>query len=174
MPDMDEILLEPPLDQKETFPTTRSAFPMLLRRAWYGLNQAFRRRVAHLNMTPDQYTVMRTLTQGSDEGLTQKQLTSRMSSDPNTVASLLDRMERVGFIERKIDPSDRRARRILLKPFGNESFKQAKDIAIELQDEVLTSLSKEGKALFLQELTTIADACREAAENSPRNSRRKT
>ncbi len=148
-------------------------FPMLLRRAWYGLNQAFRRRVAHLNMTPDQYTVMRTLAQGSEEGLTQKQLTSRMSSDPNTVASLLDRMERADFIERKIDPNDRRARRILLKTYGYDSFQQAKDIAVELQREVLQSLSEESKRLFLQELTTIADACREAAENSPRKSLRK-
>ena len=27
--------------------------PVLLRRAWYGLNQAFRQRVAHLGITPD-------------------------------------------------------------------------------------------------------------------------
>ena len=30
-------------------------FPLLLRRAWYGLNQAFRRRIVHLGITPDQY-----------------------------------------------------------------------------------------------------------------------
>ena len=29
-------------------------FPLLLRRAWYGLNQAFRRRIVHLGITPDQ------------------------------------------------------------------------------------------------------------------------
>jgi MarR family transcriptional regulator for hemolysin len=173
MPDLDEILLAIPLDQEGVFPKERSVFPMLLRRAWYGLNQAFRRRLAHLNLTPDQYTVMRTLTEGSEGGFTQKELTSRMSSDPNTVASLLDRMERAGFIERKIDPEDRRARRISLKPFGNQSFQQAKDIAFELQSEVLQSLSNENKALFLQELTTIANACREAADNSPRGTRRR-
>ena len=173
MPELDEILLNPPPEQNGAFPKERSVFPMLLRRAWYGLNQAFRRRVAQLNMTPDQYTVMRTLAQGREEGLTQKQLTSRMSSDPNTVASLLDRMERADFIERNIDPNDRRARRILLKTFGYDSFQQAKDIAVDLQREVLQSLSEESKKLFLQELTTIADACREAAENSPRKSLRK-
>jgi DNA-binding MarR family transcriptional regulator len=170
MPNLDEILLAPPPNQKEAFPSESSVFPMLLRKAWYGLNQAFRRRIAHLNMTPDQYTVLRTLRQGNEEGLTQKQLTSRMSSDPNTIASLLDRMERAGFIERKIDRNDRRARRILLKSGGNESFQKAKDIAIELQDEILQSLSDAGQEQFLQELTTIADACREAAEKSPRKS----
>ncbi|MBM3847282.1 MAG: hypothetical protein FJ405_13495, partial [Verrucomicrobia bacterium] len=65
----------------------RRRLPPLLRKAWYGLNQAFRRRIAHLGITPDQFTVMRILREA--EGLTQRQLTELMSSDPNTVASLL-------------------------------------------------------------------------------------
>ena len=44
------------------------------------------------------------------DGLTQKDLT-RMSSDPNTVASLLERMESAGLLTRKIDDQDRRARK---------------------------------------------------------------
>src|SRR5258706_62504 len=37
----------------------RRRLPPLLRRAWYGLNQAFRPRIAHLGVTPDQFTEMR-------------------------------------------------------------------------------------------------------------------
>ncbi len=173
MPNLENILAGSPPNQGEAFPPEASVFPKLLRRAWYGLNQAFRRRIAHLEMTPDQYTVMRTLTQGNEEGLTQKQLTTRMSSDPNTVASLLERMEKAGFIERKIDPDDRRARRISLKPYGINRFQQAKDIAIQLQAEVLQSLPEKRKSLFLEELASIADSCRAAADNSPRKSNRK-
>ena len=33
----------------------RRRLPILLRHAWYGLNQAFRRRIAHLDITPDQF-----------------------------------------------------------------------------------------------------------------------
>src|SRR6266436_8729823 len=71
-----------PIDAPE-----RRRLPPLLRRAWYGLNQAFRRRITHLGITPDQFTVMRTLLEG--EGISQRRLTELMSSDPNTVASLL-------------------------------------------------------------------------------------
>ena len=67
----------------------RRRLPPLLRQAWYSLNQAFRRRIAHLGLTPDQFTVMRTLLE--NEGVTQRELTQIMSSDPNTVASLLER-----------------------------------------------------------------------------------
>ena len=73
---------------------SRRRLPPLLRRAWYGLNQAFRRRIAHTGVTPDQFTALRTLLEGDPEGLTQRELTALMSSDPNTVASLLERMER--------------------------------------------------------------------------------
>jgi hypothetical protein len=31
----------------------RRRLPPLLRRAWYGLNRAFRRRIAHIGLTPD-------------------------------------------------------------------------------------------------------------------------
>ena len=41
---------------------SRRRLPPLLRRSWYGLNQAFRRRIAHLDLTPDQFTVLRTHT----------------------------------------------------------------------------------------------------------------
>src|SRR6187397_402714 len=85
----------------------RRRLPLLLRRAWYGLNQAFRRRIAHLGFTPDQFTVMRTLLE--HEGITQRELAQAMSSDPNTVASLLERMETNGLVQRDPHERDRRA-----------------------------------------------------------------
>ena len=85
--------------------------PLLLRRAWYGLNQAFRRQISHAGATPDQFTALRTLCEGDPAGLTQSELTRAMSSDPNTVASLLERMENNGWLERKPHETDRRAQR---------------------------------------------------------------
>ena len=80
-----------PIDSPE-----RKRLPLLLRRAWYGLNQAFRRQISHAGATPDQFTALRTLCEGDAAGLTQSELTQAMSSDPNTVASLLERMENNG------------------------------------------------------------------------------
>ncbi len=78
----------------------RRRLPALLRQSWYGLNQVFRRQIAHLHITPDQFTVLRILTEGDSKGLTQRQLSESMSSDPNTVASLLERMESAKLLER--------------------------------------------------------------------------
>src|ERR1700752_3566785 len=79
----------------------RRRLPSLLRRCWFNLNQTFRRRIAHTEVTPDQFTVMRTLLEGDAKGMTQRELTDLMSSDPNTIAALLERMEKNGLVERK-------------------------------------------------------------------------
>lgn len=152
-----------PIDAPE-----RRRLPPLLRRAWYGLNQAFRRRIAHLGITPDQFTVMRTLLEGDALGLTQRELTQLMTSDPNTVASLLQRMEDAGLVQRKPHETDRRAHRIMLLTEGREKYAAARALAIALQAEVLAVLPKSRREQFLEELALVADACRDAAEQSPR------
>jgi|ERR1051325_8219511 DNA-binding MarR family transcriptional regulator len=143
---------------------SRRRLPPLLRRAWYGLNQAFRRRIAHLNLTPDQFTVMRTLLEADTRGLTQRELSRLMSSDPNTVASLLERMEKAGHVERRPHETDRRAHRIRLLPKGRKTYEQARAIALTLQSEVLSIVPENEREGFLENLVRVADACRDAAE----------
>jgi DNA-binding MarR family transcriptional regulator len=144
----------------------RRRLPQLLRRCWYGLNQTFRRRIAHLEITPDQFTVMRTLQEGSAEGMTQRQLTDFMSSDPNTIASLLERMESLGLVERKPHEKDRRAYRIQLKPVGLRKYEEARAIAIAFQTEILSVLPEPKREEFLEHLALVAEACRIAAEKT--------
>src|SRR6266540_2943706 len=131
-----------PIDSPE-----RRRLPPTLRRAWYRLNQAFRRRIAHLGLTPDQFTVMRTLLE--HEGISQRQLASLMSSDPNTVASLLERMERAALIQRQAHQQDRRANRLRLKAVGRAKYEAARKIAVALQSEVLDAVPAVRREQFL-------------------------
>jgi DNA-binding MarR family transcriptional regulator len=142
----------------------RKRLPPLLRRAWYGLNQAFRQRIAHLGITPDQYSILRWLSEGDPQGLTQRVITDLMASDPNTITSTLSRMESAGLVSRHPHELDRRAHRVRLQASGRRSFEKAKKIAIELQEQVLTALPATRRTRFLEELETIADACGGAAE----------
>jgi len=150
-----------PIDSPE-----RKRLPPLLRRAWYSLNQAFRRRTAQLEITPDQFTVMRTLLE--HDGITQRELTQLMSSDPNTIASLLERMEKSGLLIRKSHEKDRRANRLHVEPAGRRKYEQARELALALQQEVLSVLPEEQRELFLTQLALVADACLSAAQNSPK------
>jgi DNA-binding MarR family transcriptional regulator len=138
--------------------------PPLLRRAWYSLNQTFRQRISHLGVTPDQYSILRWLHEGDPRGLTQQTITDLMASDPNTITSILQRMEKAGMISRKRHESDRRARRVRVELEGRRVFDAAFQIAKGLQAQVLGSLPASRRAVFLRDLESIADACMAANE----------
>jgi DNA-binding MarR family transcriptional regulator len=150
----------------------RRRLPVLLRRAWYSLNQAFRRRIQYTGVTPDQFTALRTLLEGDSQGLVQSELTRQMASDPNTIASLVDRMEKAGLVERKAHERDRRAYRIRLKPAGQRVYVELRQVALQLQGQILSVLPENQREEFLENLTLVADACRVAAENSPSTTKR--
>lgn len=161
---MKPLRSEPAIDSPE-----RRRLPALLRRAWYGLNQAFRRRIAHLGLTPDQFTVMRTLLE--NEGLTQRELAQAMTSDPNTVASLVERMEQAQLLQRERHEKDRRARRLNLTAAGRRKYAEAREVAVLMQTEILTSLLARERERFLSDLDTVAEACRRAAGQASKRSR---
>ena len=52
------------------------------------------------------------------EGISQVQLAELTDIEPMTLVRILDRMESDGWLERRNDPADRRARRLYLKPEG--------------------------------------------------------
>lgn len=148
----------------------RRRLPLLLRRAWYGLNQAFRRRIAHLRLTPDQFTVIRTLLES--EGITQRELAQRMSSDPNTIAALVERMEQAGLIQREPHQKDRRAHCLRLTARGRSKYLKARALAIQMQSEILSVLPAEVRERFLADLDRVAEECRKAADRIPRRAPR--
>src|SRR5260221_1066199 len=96
----------------------RRRLPPLLRRAWYSLNQTFRHRIAHLGITPDQYSILRWLHEGDARGLTQQTITDLMASDPNTITSILKRMEKARLISRHEHETDKRAHRVRIASDG--------------------------------------------------------
>lgn len=145
-------------------PAPRKRLPVLLRRSWYGLNQAFRQRVAHLKITPDHFSILRWLSEGDPAGLTQRAITDLMASDPNTITSTLSRMEKNGLITRQPHEQDRRAHRVRMQPGGRTVFEKARKVAMELQDQVLAALPQNSRTRFLQELEAVADSCAAASE----------
>lgn len=145
---------QPPIDDPG-----RRRLPPLLRRCWYGLNQAFRKRLAYLGLTPNQFTVLRWLEEDQSAGVRQSEIVTRMASDPNTIAALVERMQADGLIKRKVDPTDRRARLITLSAKGKRLYTKARPIAIDLQEEVLENIPPNEREHLLAQLEVLADAC---------------
>ncbi len=147
-------------------PNDPKRLPPLLRRAWYSLNQTFRQRIAHLGVTPDQFSILRWLNEGDPLGLTQREITNLMASDPNTITSTLTRMEKAGLIIRKPHETDRRAHRVQLLPLGKQAFENARQIALELQGQVLGVLPPDRRERFLEDLELVGNACAAALQDT--------
>jgi DNA-binding MarR family transcriptional regulator len=138
----------------------RRRLPILLRHAWFSLNQAFRRRIAHTGMTPDQFTTLRTLVENESRRPTQIELSRLLASDPNTVGSLLERMAAAGWIERTPHEKDRRASRVALTAAGRRKYMRVRRIAVALQTEVTDGWPDQRREDFLENLEAVADRCR--------------
>ena len=103
--------------------------------------------------------------------MTQSELSTAMSSDPNTIASLLERMEKNLLLIRIPHNLDRRAHRIQITPLGEIKYSKIRQLAIALQSDILKVLPEDERERFLEQLGKVADACREAAQKAAKKSR---
>ena len=87
-----------------------------LRRSFMSLHRKLKTAVASHGITPDQYVVLWVLDACGE--MTQKEIHERVYSDGNTIAAMLRRMERKGWIRRERHSKDRRARRVRITPKG--------------------------------------------------------
>ena len=76
-----------------------------------------------------------------NEGINQAGLADLLEIRPMTLVRQIDRMEEAGWIERRADPADRRARRLYLTAKARPILGRIWNIANETRDEALARLS---------------------------------
>jgi MarR family transcriptional regulator for hemolysin len=76
-----------------------------------------------------------------NEGINQAGLADLLEIRPMTLVRQIDRMEDAGWIERRPDPADRRARRLYLTAKARPVLGRIWNVANETRDEALTRLS---------------------------------
>src|SRR5436190_17656299 len=76
-----------------------------------------------------------------NEGINQAGLADVLEIRPMTLVRQIDRMEEAGWIERRPDPADRRARRLYLTAKAWPVLGRILSVATETRDEALARLS---------------------------------
>lgn len=74
-------------------------------------------------------------------GLNQGQIAERLDVEPITTCRMIDRLEQAGLVERRRDPTDRRAWQIFSTGKGGPLLDQLRVIADDLSSQALTGLS---------------------------------
>lgn len=103
----------------------------------------FGRRFAHhgrrLGLTRAQCRTLKYLAR--NEGINQSGLADLLEISPMTLVGQIDRMEEAGWIERRPDPADRRARRLFLTGKARPVLGRISGVANETRDEALARLT---------------------------------
>jgi len=73
-------------------------------------------------------------------GMCQHEMASICEVEPITIARLVDRLEASGLVERRLDPSDRRVRRLHLLPAAEPILAEITRYREQLRDELTEGL----------------------------------
>lgn len=117
------------------------------------------RNLAPLGLTPAHMPVLLALEGGA--ALTQKVLAARARVEQPTMTATLNRMERDGLIERRINPQDGRSMLIELTPAAVERLPAVENVVTAINALVLEQLTLEERGQFfalLQKVMTVLEA----------------
>ena len=99
------------------------------------------------------------------EGLKQAALAEQMDLQPISLARLLDRLQSQNLIERREDPSDRRAYRLFLTPEGRALVDDLDSVRTEIAQDVLGETDEEAILSALGTLAAIREQIRARSDD---------
>jgi DNA-binding MarR family transcriptional regulator len=126
---------------------------MALRGAYLAMHRRTDALLAPTGVTADQFVVLAALAKG--EALTQSELVTRTTSDPNTLRAMLVLLERQGLIERRPHPTDGRARSVSLTRKGRSAFHKLWRASDPLRSRLDAALTSNEAALLVTQLLRI-------------------
>jgi MarR family transcriptional regulator, transcriptional regulator for hemolysin len=115
-------------------------------------------KAAQFGMTRAQWAVLVRVDRA--EGLNQSELADGLDLQPITLTRLLDKLCDSGLIERRPDPSDRRAKRLYLTPAARPLLKQLGVLGEETMAAVLENVSDENIEQMVSRLAIVKDNLR--------------
>ncbi len=126
------------------------------------LRKRFEQRVGTQGLTRSQWQAIAYL--AKQEGVHQSCLAETLEIEPITLVRILDRLEQRGLIERRQDPSDRRAWRLYLKETARPLLLAMQPLGEATRAEALNGVSEEDRDRLVQTLTlmksNLTAACR--------------
>lgn len=113
----------------------------------------FERRAKQLGLTRAQWSVLAHLAR--NEGTNQSAAADVLEIEPITLVRLLDRLEAAGWVERRADPNDRRARLLYLTDKAHPILDQMYALSLETRNLALTGVSEPDRAAMIEALIQI-------------------
>jgi DNA-binding MarR family transcriptional regulator len=129
------------------------SFGFLLYDAARLLRRDFDRRARSLGLTRAQWSVLAHLKR--NEGSKQAAVADTLELEPITLVRLLDRLEAAGWVERRADPTDRRARQLFLTEKARPVLDQLMALAAETRAVALAGFSEAEREILIEALIKV-------------------
>ena len=110
-------------------------------------------RAAGIGLSRAQWQVLANIARC--EGINQVGLAGILDIEPITLVRLLDRLEGMGFVERRLDPKDRRQRNLFLTDQAWPELERVRELGAAVREEALAGLDADQRHRLLQELGGI-------------------
>lgn len=114
----------------------------------------FAERLGPLGLRPAHAGILRVLDQAG--GLSQQALGERLGVFPSRLVGLLDELGRLGLVERRDSPADRRSYALHLTGAGREALDRIGRVACEHQEDLCAALDASERAQLAGFLARIA------------------
>jgi DNA-binding MarR family transcriptional regulator len=90
-------------------------------------------------------------------GLDQRTLATRLGIDPATAGQMVDHLEGMGLVDRRVHPADRRARVLKLTPSGAELRQRLLPTGKAAHERIMAPLSAAERELFVEFLVRLVE-----------------
>ncbi len=130
--------------------------PRLLRAAYYAMHRDSDAHFSRHGVTADQFVLLASLAE--DDGISQKELARRASSDPSTIRAMLVLLEGRGLVAREPHPADGRARVVTLTTKGRRLFERLHKTSAPIRKQLVSGFSAD-------EIRLLTDALRRVIDN---------
>jgi DNA-binding MarR family transcriptional regulator len=89
--------------------------------------------------------------------MSQREMAALMNVTPPSITTAIQKMEKMGFIKRRLDDKDQRIMRLSLTEKGRECVKYTKEVAMKMDEILFRDMSQEEIMLFRRLLLQVEE-----------------
>lgn len=132
-----------------------STLAFLLSQVGIHASKRFAERIAAVGLQPPLFRVLNLV--DAAEGKSQQAIAAEIEIPPSRMVALVDELERLGLVERRPDPKDRRVRALFLTAAGRRSLERGRKIAKQHEDELTKGMKPADRKRLVDLLQKIVD-----------------
>nr|WP_306659835.1 MULTISPECIES: MarR family transcriptional regulator [unclassified Bacillus (in: firmicutes)] len=132
-----------------------TSYTRLLGSIMFKVREKLTNRTKELEVNPQQGRMISYIAQHQDQGIIQKDLADAFNRRGASITSMLQGLEKNGYIERKIQADNERQKQIFVLEKGKAIVDQINEMFSSAEVELIECLTEEEKAEFLRLLKKI-------------------